>query len=179
MHQAKRLFMLLVVLVSSGCTPLHPSRPTASILHDRTALEHSETDITNFDRETASSPGSEVVMHALTLLKSKYRFGGKNPETGLDCSGLVSHVYDNALGLTIEGSASNMASQGRRVTRQDLKEGDLVFFNTRGRPRSHVGIYVGNDKFVHAENSRTGIRINRLSDRYYAARFEEARTLLH
>lgn len=118
-------------------------------------------------------------MHALTLLKSKYRFGGKNPETGLDCSGLVSHVYDNALGLTIEGSASNMASQGRRVTRQDLKEGDLVFFNTRGRPRSHVGIYVGNDKFVHAENSRTGIRINRLSDRYYAARFEEARTLLH
>ncbi|CAB5514380.1 Murein DD-endopeptidase MepH [Achromobacter anxifer] len=118
-------------------------------------------------------------MHALTLLKSKYRFGGKSPETGLDCSGLVSHVYDNALGLSVEGSASSMALQGRRITRKDLKAGDLVFFNTLGRPRSHVGIYVGNDKFVHAENSRTGIRINRLSDRYYAARFEEARTLLH
>lgn len=117
-------------------------------------------------------------MHALMLLKSKYRYGGKSPDTGLDCSGFVSHVFDSALSMPVEGSAAAMAGQGRRIQRTELQAGDLVFFNTMNRPRSHVGIYVGNDKFVHAENSRTGVRINRLSDSYYAARFEEARTLL-
>ena len=118
----------------------------------------------------------EVVLYALGLMETGYRFGGKNPEAGLDCSGMVSYVYEKAAGLRLTGSAADIARKGQPVAAERLRPGDLVFFNTRNRPRSHVGIYIGDGRFVHAPNSNGRVRTESLSSGWFAARFEEGRT---
>lgn len=125
-----------------------------------------------------SDKAQDVVLYALGLVETGYRFGGKNPEAGLDCSGMVSHVFDKAAGLKLQGSAADIARRGRPVEREELKPGDLVFFNTRNRPYSHVGIYIGDGRFVHAPNSQGKVRAESLVSGWFAARFEEARTYL-
>lgn len=123
-----------------------------------------------------SALGTEVAMYALGLIDTDYRFGGKNPEAGLDCSGMVSYIYGQATGLKVLGSAADIAERGRPIPRQSLRPGDLVFFNTMNRSYSHVGIYLGNQRFIHAPSTNGKVRIDRLSDRYYAKRYEAART---
>jgi cell wall-associated NlpC family hydrolase len=123
-----------------------------------------------------SEKGNEIALYALGLIDTGYRFGGKNPEAGLDCSGMVAYIYDQAAGLRVRGSAADIARNGRPVPRDALRPGDLVFFNTRNAPFSHVGIYIGDTRFVHAPSTNGRVRIDRLSDRYYAQRYETART---
>lgn len=123
-----------------------------------------------------SEKGVDVVLYALGLVDTGYRFGGKNPEAGLDCSGMVSHIYQTAAGLKVSGSAADIARQAKPIELQALRPGDLVFFNTSKRPFSHVGIYIGDSRFVHAPSSNGKVRIDRLGDRYYAQRYEAART---
>lgn len=118
----------------------------------------------------------EVVLYALGLLDTGYRFGGKNPEAGLDCSGMVSYIYGQAAGLRVQGSAADIARNSRTIPRDELRPGDLVFFNTLNRSFSHVGIYIGDRRFIHAPSKNGRVRIDHLSDRYYAQRFEAART---
>ncbi|HEX7647181.1 MAG TPA: C40 family peptidase [Noviherbaspirillum sp.] len=126
----------------------------------------------------ASPQTVDVVMMALSLHDTGYRFGGKNPEAGVDCSGFVSYVFSKAVGYRVTGDAAAIARQGREVRKEDLRPGDLVFFNTLGRPFSHVGIYVGNGEFIHAPSSKGAVRIDRLSNPYYATRFQAARAIL-
>ncbi|MDP2134175.1 MAG: C40 family peptidase [Sulfuritalea sp.] len=118
----------------------------------------------------------DVVLFALGLIETGYRFGGKNPEAGLDCSGMVSYVYGKSADMQLAGSAADLARQGKPVPAEKLRPGDLVFFNTRNKPRSHVGIYIGDDRFVHAPNSRGKVRTESLKKGWFAARFEEGRT---
>lgn len=118
----------------------------------------------------------EVVIYALGLIDTGYRFGGKNPEAGLDCSGMVSHVFEQAAGLRLKGSAAEIAARGRSIDPASLRPGDLVFFNTRNRPRSHVGIYIGDGRFIHAPNTNGKVRTENLVQGWFATRFEEART---
>lgn len=120
----------------------------------------------------------DVVMLALSLRDTGYRFGGKNPEAGLDCSGFVTYVFRNAAGRELNGNAAALARQGHEVARDQLQPGDLVFFNTLGHSFSHVGIYIGNGDFIHAPNSRGVVRIDKLTNPYYATHFETARALL-
>lgn len=124
----------------------------------------------------AADIGSDVALYALGLIDTGYRFGGKNPDAGLDCSGMVAYVFDRAAGLRVSGSAAEIAQVGKPVERESLKPGDLVFFNTRNRPWSHVGIYIGDGRFVHAPNSNGRVRTESLSSGWFAARFEEGRT---
>ncbi len=129
------------------------------------------------DRLAQANPkANDVVLFALGLIETGYRFGGKNPEAGLDCSGMVSYVYEKSVDMQLRGSAADLARKGRPVPAEKLKPGDLVFFNTRNKPRSHVGIYIGDDRFVHAPNSRGKVRTESLKQGWFAARFEEART---
>ena len=118
-------------------------------------------------------------MYSLMLLKTGYQFGGKNPAAGLDCSGLVTHVYREAADMRLAGNAASLAREGRGVTLAEIRTGDLVFFNTLGRPFSHVGIYLGGGEFIHAPNSRGQVRIEKLTTQYWSQRFEMARTLLN
>jgi len=125
---------------------------------------------------TVSEKGNEVALYALGLIDTDYKFGGKNPEAGLDCSGMVSYIYGKVAGLKVQGSAADIARNGRPIQRSALRPGDLVFFNTRNRAYSHVGIYLGGARFIHAPSTNGKVRIDHLSDRYYAQRFEAART---
>ncbi len=129
------------------------------------------------DRLATPNPrANDVVLFALGLIETGYRFGGKNPEAGLDCSGMVSYVYEKSADMRLTGSAADLARQGKAVPAEKLKPGDLGFFNTRNRPNSHVGIYIGDDRFVHAPNSRGKVRTESLKKGWFAARFEEGRT---
>lgn len=125
----------------------------------------------------ADARGS-IATYALSLLNAPYVWGGSDLETGFDCSGFVSHVYAKAAGIEVRGNAASMAKASRAISKSDVLTGDLVFFNTKGKPASHVGIYVGDNKFVHASNPRTGVRVDRLDNKYYAERFEGAKTFL-
>lgn len=127
-------------------------------------------------RAAYSETGHEVTLFALGLIDTGYRFGGKNPEAGLDCSGMVSYIYNRAAGLKVAGSAADIARKGRPIDRRDLRPGDLVFFNTRNAPFSHVGLYIGDERFIHAPSTNGRVRIDHLSARYYAQRFEAARS---
>jgi cell wall-associated NlpC family hydrolase len=119
---------------------------------------------------------NDVVLFALGLIETGYRFGGKNPEAGLDCSGMVSYVYQKSVDIRLAGSAADLAKQGKPVPAAQLRPGDLVFFNTRNKSYSHVGIYIGDDRFVHAPSSRGKVRTESLKNGWFAARFEEGRT---
>ena len=124
-----------------------------------------------------SEKGNEVALYALGLLDIGYRFGGRNPEAGLDCSGMVAYVYEQAAGLRLPHNAAQIARLAQPVSRERLGPGDLVFFNTRGFSASHVGIYLGDGRFVHAPSSKGRVRIESMDNRYFAARFEGGRTL--
>ena len=121
---------------------------------------------------------NDIALYALSLLDTAYRWGGRGPATGFDCSGLVSHVYREAAGLNVGGNSVTLAQMSRPIDPEKKQPGDLVFFNTLGSPRSHVGVYIGNGRFIHASNPRTGVRVDLLSNRYYAQRFEGVHTLL-
>jgi cell wall-associated NlpC family hydrolase len=118
----------------------------------------------------------EVMFFALSLIDTGYRFGGKNPEAGLDCSGMVSYVFREAADIRVSGSAADIAKRGREIDKKDLRPGDLVFFNTLNRSFSHVGIYIGDGRFIHAPSSKGKVRIERMDNLYFAPRFEMART---
>ncbi len=121
---------------------------------------------------------ADIAMYAMGLLDTRYRWGGRGPATGFDCSGLVTHVFQEAAGLRVQGSSADLGRQVRPVPTGQQLPGDLLFFNTLGARHSHVGVYVGNGRFVHASNPRTGVRIAHLGNRYYAQRFEGAGSLL-
>ena len=128
-------------------------------------------------RETDQQTANEIVLQAMGLLDTGYKFGGSNPDAGLDCSGMVSHVVQSVAGLRLPHSAAQIAGLTRPIPRGALQPGDLVFFNTLNRPYSHMGLYIGDGRFVHAPSSKGRVRIERLDSRYFATRFDGARTL--
>ncbi len=119
------------------------------------------------------------LLRALELVGTPYRMGGRQPDTGLDCSGLVHYVYKQTHGIDLPHNAKDISLQGEPVELEALKPGDLVFFNTLGRPFSHVGIYKGDGQFVHASSRRDRkVTISDMRNRYWAARFNGARRIL-
>jgi cell wall-associated NlpC family hydrolase len=114
---------------------------------------------------------------AVRQVGTAYHYGGRSPETGFDCSGLVAHAFEEAWGLELPRTAQALAKAGKPVRRADLRPGDLVFYNTRNRPYSHVGIYIGEGRFVHAPRRGAKVRIESLETRYWRSRFNGARRL--
>lgn len=119
----------------------------------------------------------EVVLYALGLLGVNYQFGGTNPEAGVDCSGMVGFIYKNALGIQLPRTAAEIAQIVHPVARHRLQAGDLVFFNTMNRRHSHIGIYLGDNKFIHAPSSKSHVKVESLDMPYFASRFERAGTV--
>lgn len=156
--------MIPVLLVLGGCGTFAPTTGGLSVTRTMPGV--------------ASLPdqGSDIVLYALGLMDAGYRYGGKNPSAGLDCSGMVSHIFEQAAGLRVTGSAADIARKGKQVALGKMRPGDLVFFNTRNKPHSHVGIFIGDGRFVHAPGSQGKVRADSLTQGWFAARFEEART---
>lgn len=116
-----------------------------------------------------------VINYALSLQGAPYRYGKASPEEGFDCSGFVMHVYGKH-GVHLPRTANQMASVLPSVPPSDLHPGDLVFFNTSGRTFSHVGIFINNDKFIHAPSRRTGrVLISSLNNSYWRKHFTGVR----
>jgi cell wall-associated NlpC family hydrolase len=120
----------------------------------------------------------DLAVYALGLIGVEYRYGGEDPASGLDCSGLVRHVFQQVAGVTLPRTSKELSGLGDRVARQDLQPGDLVFFNTRRFAFSHVGIYLGDGRFVHAPRTGRDVEVAQFDNRYWQKRFDGARRLV-
>jgi len=120
----------------------------------------------------------DVAIYALCLIGVAYRFGGETPEGGVDCSGLVRYVFQQVTGVTLPRTSQELSRLGNKVASADLAPGDLVFFNTRRFPFSHVGIYLGDNRFIHAPSTGSEVEISRLSESYWQKHFNGARRLV-
>ena len=128
-------------------------------------------------RERQQAIADPLISEALDQLGVRYRYGGSSPDTGFDCSGLVAYTAERALGLKLPRNSSAMALMGTAIDKQQLQPGDLVFFNTLGRRYSHVGIYLGENRFVHSPSAGGVVRIEKMTMAYWAKRYNGARRL--
>lgn len=129
--------------------------------------------------EGSAAHAQEPHAVAAAWLGTRYRYGGKSPESGFDCSGLVAHAFERARGITLPRDAEGQSKVGVPVKRAALAPGDLVFYNTRNRPYSHVGIYVGEGRFIHAPRPGERVRVESIHSGYWRARFNGARRIGH
>lgn len=144
----------LLLLGACASTPRH-SRPSQATLSPAEAVE----------------AANAVLFRAMSLVGTPYRYGGNTPASGFDCSGLVAYVFQDATGLKLPHQSAAMSTLGGRKLDSDvLQSGDLVFF-AAGRGISHVGIYVGEGRFVHAPNSGGTVRLDRLDGAWWREHF--------
>ena len=129
-----------------------------------------------FERYTNSA--QDLVLKGLELVGINYRRGGTDPENGLDCSGFVQVVFRDAVGKFLPRTAKEQSQVGDSVEKKELKPGDLVFFNTMRRAFSHVGIYLGDNRFMHAPRSGAEVRVEDMSQSYWVKRYNGARRIL-
>lgn len=170
-------------LVHAAPDDAEPAKPAAAtdavlqLLQDRGLLSSASaiesSPLVQQVRETAS----ELVMQAMNFLGVPYRRGGNTAEQGFDCSGFTRHVFENSLGLILPRRADQQAQSAglKSVNREELKPGDLVFFNTMRKAFSHVGIYVGEGKFIHAPRTGGEVRVEDMRQAYWSKRFNGAR----
>ena len=129
-----------------------------------------------FERYTNSA--QDLILKGLELVGINYRRGGTDPDNGLDCSGFVQIVFKDAVGLLLPRTAREQSEIGNVVDKTELKAGDLVFFNTMRRTFSHVGIYLGDNRFLHAPRSGAEIRVEDMSQGYWVKRYNGARRVV-
>jgi cell wall-associated NlpC family hydrolase len=149
-----RILLTLIALLLAGCSsaPVAPAKPVAA----------------------APDASERAASHAMKMVGRPYRMGGATASTGFDCSGLVQFSYRQA-GMAVPRSTELQLSASRSVGRSQLRRGDLVFFDQEGKKKSHVGIYLGEGRFVHAPSSGKQVRIDRLDSRYWQAHLSDVR----
>lgn len=140
-------------------------------------IERSDSATANRSEDIPNA-GSELTIRAINLIGTKYKYGGDNPETGVDCSGLVRYLFKDVWGTDLPRRSLEISHLGQKIDLvEDLQPGDLVFYNTRRRAFSHVGIYLGDNKFIHAPSSGGRVRIESMDLTYWKARFNGARRI--
>lgn len=128
--------------------------------------------------ERYSNAAQDVILKGLELVGINYRMGGSDPNSGLDCSSYVQIVYREAAGLVLPRTAKEQSLQGEEVDKSELKPGDLVFFNTMRRAFSHVGIYLGDNYFIHAPRAGSAVRVESMQSSYWVQRYNGARRVI-
>ncbi len=176
--QAHYIACTLLALACSSCAsaePLSNSIGTqgSPLISTRTLEQTSNQD----NPEKWSDRAREVLVNALSLTGIRYHYGGNSPETGFDCSGFVRYVFKQATSLTLPHSALAISQLGKSVPKNELQPGDLVFFNTLKSTFSHVGIYLGNNRFIHSPSSGGQVRVESMVDGYWAKRFNGAQRI--
>lgn len=153
----------------------------AAILPDRNLLFASDINQLIASQRSATPPAEQsgrvhtLLQRALALLGTPYRWGGTSPD-GFDCSGLVGYVFRSALGIELPRVSRDMANQGQLISdRTALTAGDLVFFSRRGKRVDHVGIYMGEGRFLHAPRTGKDVQVDSLSTGYWSGKFMQAR----
>ncbi len=169
---------LMALAALAGCTSAPSRRVVAPSPPRGSAPPPSGETLDDVLNRDPDPKRNELVLIALSQLGVPYRWGGHSPLTGFDCSGLVVYVYQQALQLKLPRTTFAQARGSRPVEPQELRAADLVFFNTLGPAYSHVGIYIGNSRFVHAPTSGSTVQIDRMQLPYWTDRFDGARRLI-
>lgn len=125
--------------------------------------------------QTVAGRAGDLVVNAMGFLGVPYKRGGNSAETGFDCSGFVRAIYQQTVGLVLPRRADQQAASTQVIDKKELQPGDLVFFNTMRRTFSHVGIYVGDGKFIHSPRSGSEVRVDDMRQSYWQRRFDGAR----
>jgi cell wall-associated NlpC family hydrolase len=169
-------FIIFASLLVGGCGTLPSGRdlPVAPARAEHAAAPVAAPSAPS----TAPSRDTDMLFHALAAAGADYRPGGKSYRSGFDCSGLVAFVYREAYGLALPHNTQAQSEMGDAINTSDLQPGDLVFFNTQRKPFSHVGIYLGEGRFIHAPKEGAVVRTENLSARYWATRFDGARRIV-
>jgi len=162
----KILYSIVFSSMISGCGSLSTSLPPATTREPAYAPE-----------APAAPQYTEALLQAIMALDTDYRYGGHSLANGFDCSGLVAHVFKSAWGLDLPHNSRAQSDVGTPVDESALRPGDLVFYNTANRPYSHVGIYLGDGKFIHAPRTGARVRIESLRKRYWVRRYDGARRI--
>jgi len=151
--------------------------PVSAQTRDEPSLAATATATVKAAAVNAVATAENLSVFALGMIGVGYRWGGSTPETGLDCSGLVRYVFQQVAGVTLPHNARELARVGKKISVNDLEPGDLVFFNTRRFAFSHVGIYLGENRFLHAPATGRDVEVATLDRAYWHKRFNGARRL--
>jgi cell wall-associated NlpC family hydrolase len=172
---ARQLLLGTFILTLAACAS-GPRKPQPTFKHSRSGLADLPA------RAPAANAGTanDVLFRAIALVGTPYRWGGNTPDGGFDCSGLVDYIYRNAAGLALPHSSREMSQMNGQQVRQmtELVSGDLVFFASSGGI-SHVGVYVGKGRFVHAPNSGGTVRLDDIDGPYWRDHFAFGKRLLN
>jgi cell wall-associated NlpC family hydrolase len=167
---------LVLALFTAGLAALAPG--AAAQARDDLSFTASAAATVKIAAATAFSSAQDLAITALDLIGIRYKWGGETPATGLDCSGLVRYVFQQVTGVTLPRTARDMSRLGDEVAIPDLQPGDLVFFNTRRFAYSHVGIYLGDNRFVHAPRRGREVEVATLESGFWQKRFNGARRMV-
>ncbi len=171
---------ILPALMLSLATAAHAAPPDAAfedmdaLLAEKGLMSRLGSQIQHA-RDSVSEQASSLVINAMAFLGVPYKYGGNTVETGFDCSGFVRAVYEQSVGKILPRRSDEQAAATQVIDRSELKPGDLVFFNTMRRAFSHVGIYVGDGKFIHSPRSGSQVRVEDMRMSYWSTRFNGAR----
>ena len=174
--RAMRLFLLTATLLFAFAAHAAPQQDRADDHHaDTLVVDKGLMSQFHQVRQTVVDRTSDLVVTAIGFLGVPYRRGGNTAETGFDCSGFVRAMYTQTVGHLLPRRAEEQAAATQKIDRSELKPGDLVFFNTMRRAFSHVGIYVGEGKFIHSPKPGAQVRVEDMSGSYWQRRFSGAR----
>ncbi len=151
----QKLFFLVLLILLSACQSTRVS-----------SMDYEENPVMN-----------NLAIYAFSLDGTPYKYGGTSPDTGFDCSGFVGHVFKQSLGKTLPRSTEEISRIGTKLDLNELRPGDLVFYNTLKRRYSHMGIYLGEGKFIHSPSSGKSVTVVNMSDSYYRKRYNGARRI--
>jgi cell wall-associated NlpC family hydrolase len=170
---------LCLLLLAAGVSAHAAPPPAAEDDITRFIEEKGLRDKLEKVRVTVTDRASELVVTAMGFLGVPYRRGGNSADTGgFDCSGFVRAMYEQTVGLVLPRRANEQAAATQAIDKKDLQPGDLVFFNTMKRAFSHVGIYVGEGKFIHSPKPGAQVRVEDMSGNYWQQRFNGARRVI-
>ncbi len=168
---------LLVAMCVSGASYMLPAAAAPKGNEKSTPMLRVEMTLRDLG-DKAKDTASDITAYALSLIGVDYRFGGNTPDQGLDCSGLIRYVFQQATGLSLPRSAREQSRLGESVSKEKLQPGDLVFFNTRRFQFSHVGLYIGDNRFIHAPSSGGAVQVVSLDNAYWQKAFNGARRIV-
>lgn len=170
-------FLCILFAFASAACSANPAAPARNDLVLERQLQTSAASTQDIDEASWPERAREILVNALSLTGVRYQYGGKSPESGFDCSGFVRYVYQQAANLSLPHSARAISQLGKTIPKNELQPGDLVFFNTLRSTFSHVGIYLGNNRFIHSPSSGGGVRVENMQDSYWQKRFNGAQRI--
>ena len=173
----RRPWLCWVAAAACSATAAPAAQAQGELFADWGVGSGARGDATSARAPLSREAGADVVIAAMNFLDRPYRRGGDSVEAGFDCSGFTRHLFGQTLGIELPRRADEQAHDRAlsAVRRDALRAGDLVFFNTLRRTFSHVGIYLGDGRFIHAPRSGAQIRVESLSNAYWSRRFTGAR----